>query len=77
MYSLSKGLNIDKSTGDADDDAFDREIAGDGLNAIVWMAAARDLVVGTIKEEFVISSSNGKALSNTNIAIRFFEEIDD
>jgi hypothetical protein len=34
------------------------------------MAAARDLVVGTIKEEFVISSSNGKALSNTNIAIR-------
>jgi hypothetical protein len=47
------------------DDAFDREIAGDGLNAIVWMAAARDLVVGTIKEEFVISSSNGKALSNT------------
>jgi hypothetical protein len=49
----------------ADDDAFDREIAGDGLNAIVWMAAARDLVVGTIKEEFVISSSNGKALSNT------------
>jgi hypothetical protein len=30
---------------------------------------ARDLVVGTIKEEFVISSPDGKALSNTNIAI--------
>jgi hypothetical protein len=34
------------------------------------MAPARDLVVGTIKEEFVISSSGGKALSNTNISIR-------
>jgi hypothetical protein len=57
-------------TKDNDDDGFDRVIAGDGLNAITWMAPARDLVVGTIKEEFVISSSNGKALSNTNIAIR-------
>jgi hypothetical protein len=44
-------------------------IAGEGLNAITWMAAARDLVVGTIKEEFVISSPDGKALSNTNITI--------
>jgi hypothetical protein len=43
-------------TGDEDDDSFDREIAGEGLNVITWMAAARDLVVGTIKEEFVISS---------------------
>jgi hypothetical protein len=49
--------------------SFDREIAGEGLNAITWMAAARDLVVGTIKEEFVISSPDGKALSNTNITI--------
>jgi hypothetical protein len=70
MWVSSTGDYFDMNTGDADDDAFDREIAGDGLNAIVWMAAARDLVVGTIKEEFVISSSNGKALSNTNIAIR-------
>jgi hypothetical protein len=67
MYSLSKGLSIDKSLAEKlyDDDGFDRVIAGDGLNAITWMAPARDLVVGTIKEEFVISSSNGKALSNT------------
>jgi hypothetical protein len=43
-------------TKDNDDDGFDRVIAGDGLNAITWMAPARDLVVGTIKEEFVISS---------------------
>jgi hypothetical protein len=52
MWVSSTGDYFDMNTGDADDDAFDREIAGDGLNAIVWMAAARDLVVGTIKEEF-------------------------
>jgi hypothetical protein len=57
------------NTGDEDDDSFDREIASEGLNAITWLAVARDLVVGTINEEFVISSSDNKALSNTNITI--------
>ena len=69
MWVSSTGDYFDMNTGDKDDDSFDREIAGEGLNVITWMAAARDLVVGTIKEEFVISSPDGKALSNTNIAI--------
>ena len=69
LWVSSTGDYFDMNTGDEDDDSFDREIAGEGLNAITWMAAARDLVVGTIKEEFVISSPDGKALSNTNITI--------
>jgi hypothetical protein len=70
LWISSTGDYFDMETKDNDDDGFDRVIAGDGLNAITWMAPARDLVVGTIKEEFVISSSGGKALSNTNISIR-------
>jgi hypothetical protein len=38
-------------TGDKDDDSFDREIAGEGLNAITWLAPAKNLVVGTISWE--------------------------
>jgi hypothetical protein len=55
MWVSSTGDYFDMDTGKtplADDNSFDRDIAGEGLNAITWMAAARDLVVGTIKEEF-------------------------
>jgi hypothetical protein len=47
----------------------DHLLASEGLNAITWLATARDLVIGTINEEFVVSSSDNKALSNTNITI--------
>jgi hypothetical protein len=50
-------------------DAFDREIASDGLNAITWFKTNRDLILGTLNEEFLIKSSDGKAISNTNISI--------
>ena len=69
LWASSTGDYTDMNTGDEDDDSFDREIASEGLNAITWLAVARDLVVGTINEEFVISSSDNKALSNTNITI--------
>jgi hypothetical protein len=47
MWVSSTADYFDMETDDKDDDGFDREIAGEGLNAITWMAAARDLVVGT------------------------------
>jgi hypothetical protein len=70
MWVSSTGDYFDMNTNKdpiVDDNSFDREIAGEGLNAITWMAAARDLVVGTIKEEFVISSPDGKALISPSL----------
>jgi hypothetical protein len=53
LWVSSTGDYGDMNTGDEDDDSFDREIASEGLNAITWLATARDLVIGTINEEFV------------------------
>jgi hypothetical protein len=62
MWVSSTGDYFDMKGGDKDDDSFDREIAGEGLNAITWMAAARDLVI-TIS--LIYSLSNGLSIDKS------------
>jgi hypothetical protein len=44
-------------------------LSGHTLNAITWFSVNRDLLIGTLNEEFLVKSSDGRALSNTNISI--------
>jgi hypothetical protein len=69
LIRSSENDYIDMNPGPNSGDAFDREIASDGLNAITWFKTNRDLILGTLNEEFLIKSSDGKAISNTNISI--------
>ena len=69
IWVSAVGDYSDFKGGENADDSFDREIAGNGLNSITFMIAGRDLMVGTLNEEFLIKSPDGKGLSNTNISI--------
>lgn len=69
IWASAVGDYEDFKGGENADDSFDREIAGNGLNSITFLIAGRDLMVGTLNEEFLIKSPDGKGLSNTNISI--------
>jgi hypothetical protein len=69
FWASSTNDYIDMVAGPNDNDGFNREIASNGLNAITWFSVNRDLLIGTLNEEFLVKSSDGRALSNTNISI--------
>lgn len=53
----------------ADDDAMDFTISADKVNAIQWIASARDLIIGTVGGEFRATSS-GASITPTDIDVK-------